>query len=150
MVGAALAVLASPAPGQRLTAVEAGLGGAVAVRRHTFGGVELGGAWRPGGQTRLALAAGAGSEDGRAAARAQLTAQFLVTPAARGGTGLYGGIGIAVAGRRGAPGAGYLAVVLGLEGTPGRRTGWYVELGLAGGARAAAGWRARRFPRWWR
>jgi hypothetical protein len=150
LAGAALAGLASHAWGQRLSAVEAGLGFAAVARRHTLTGAELGLGWRPGGQTRVALAAAAGTEDGRAAARAQLTAQFLVTPAARGGMGLYGGIGLAVAGRRGTPGDGYLAVVLGLEGAPGRRAGWYAELGLAGGVRAAAGWRARRFPRWWR
>jgi hypothetical protein len=111
-------------------------------------GVEAGVGYRPGGQSRVALALAAGTEDRRAAARAQLTAQFLVTPAARG-VGLYGGFGVAVAGRRGAPGRGYLAMLVGLEAAPGggaRRGGWYAELGLAGGARVAAGWRGRWFP----
>lgn len=116
--------------------------------RHGLAGVELGAGYRPGGQSRVALAVGGGTEDGRAAARVQLTAQFLVTPAARRGAGLYGGIGVAVAVRRGAPGGGYLALLLGLEAAPGggaRRGGWYAELGLAGGARIAAGWRGRWF-----
>jgi hypothetical protein len=144
---AALAALAAPlAPlgAQRLSVVEAGVGAAVTVARHTMAGVEAGAGYRPGGQSRVALALGVGTEDGRAAARALLTAQFLVTPAARSGAGLYGGIGVAVAGRRGSPGGGYLALLVGLEAAPGaRRGGWYAEVGLAGGARVAAGWRGR-------
>jgi hypothetical protein len=135
--------------GQRLTAVEAGLGGSTIVARRTYAGAELGLGYRPGGQSRVALVVAAGSERDRAALRAQLAAQFLVTPAARAGPGLYGGLGIAFAGRRGSAGAAYLALLLGLEEAPGRRAGWYSELGLAGGLRVAAGWRVRRFPSWW-
>ena len=147
LVGLALATLGggTPLSAQRLTAVEAGAGAAFTVARHTLAAVEVGAGYRPGGQTRIALALGAGSEDGQAAVRAQLTAQFLVTPVARRGTGVYGGIGVAVAGRRRTPGRGYLALLLGLEAAPGRRGGWYAELGLAGGARLAAGWRSRWF-----
>jgi len=47
--------------------------------------------------------------------------------------------------RRGSPGQGYLAVLLGLEGAPGRRQSWFVEAGLGGGVLAAAGWRVRWF-----
>jgi hypothetical protein len=152
LLGSVLLALATPvAPlrAQRFTVFEADAGAALVLARHTMAGVEVGAGYRPGGQSRVALAVGAGSEDGRAAARAQLTAQFLVTPAARRGAGLYGGLGVAVAGRRGAPGGGYLALVVGLEAAPGgggtRRGGWYAELGLAGGARIAAGWRGRWF-----
>jgi len=142
---------APPAWGQRLTAVEAGAGASVVAARATFAGAEVHLAYRPGGQSRVALAMAAGGVGGRAAARVQLTVQFLVTPAARTGAGLYGGIGVAVASRRGgAPGDGYLALLLGLEAAPGGRGGWYAEAGLAGGVRMAAGWRARWFPRWWR
>jgi len=146
---AALGALAAPlAPlgAQRLSVVEAGVGAAVTVARHTMAGVEVGAGYRPGGQSRVALALDVGTEDGRAAARALLTAQFLVTPTARSGAGLYGGIGVAVAGRRGSPGGGYLALLVGLEAAPGggaRRGGWYAEVGLAGGTRIAAGWRGR-------
>jgi len=146
---AALGVLAAPMVplrAQRLSVVEASAGAAVAVARHTMAGVEVGAGYRPGGQSRVALAVDAGTEDGRAAARALLTAQFLVTPTARRGAGLYGGLGVAIAGRRGAHGGGYLALLVGLEAAPGggaRRGGWYAELGLAGGARIAAGWRGR-------
>lgn len=150
LVGLALATVATigvsaPLAAQRLRAVEAGAGAALTVARHTLAAVEVGAGYRPGGQTRIAFALDAGREDGELAARAQLTAQFLVTPAARRGTGVYGGLGVAVAGRRRTPGHGYLALLLGLEAAPGRRGGWYVELGLAGGARLAAGWRCRWF-----
>jgi len=140
----ALAAGVVPLRAQRLTVVEAGAGAALVVARHTMAGVEIGAGYRPGGQSRVALAVDMGTESGRAAARAQLTAQFLVTPSARSGAGLYGGLGVAVAGRRGAPGSGYLALLVGLEAAPGaRRGGWYAELGLAGGARVSAGWRGR-------
>jgi hypothetical protein len=153
VLGVAVAAGAVPHPpawGQRLIAFEAGAGASVVAARHTFAGAEVGLAYRPGGQSRVALAVAAGGAGARAAARVQLTAQFLVTPAARSGAGLYGGIGVAIAGRRGAPGEGYLALLLGLEAAPGRRGGWYAEAGLAGGVRMAAGWRGRWFPRWWR
>jgi len=147
LVALALVTLGGGAPlsAQRLSAVEAGAGAALTVARHTLAAVEVGAGYRPGGQSRIAFAFDAGLEDKQMAARAQLTAQFLVTPAARRGTGVYGGIGVAIAGRRGTSGRGYLALLLGLEAAPGRRGGWYAELGLAGGARIAAGWRSRWF-----
>jgi hypothetical protein len=153
LAGAALSALARPAGAQRLTATEVGLGAAVAAARYTFAGVEAGLAYRPGGQSRVALAVAAGTAAGRTAGRAQLTLQFLVTPAARRGVGLYAGLGAALAARQRSAGAGFVAVLVGLEGAQGRRRGWqnwYLELGLGGGVRAAAGWRVRSFPSWWR
>jgi hypothetical protein len=146
------APLVVPLSAQRVTVLEAGAGVALVMARHTMAGVEVGAGYRPGGQSRVALAVAAGNDGGRAAARAQVTAQFLVTPAARRGVGLYGGLGVAVSGRRGSPGGGYLALLVGVEAAPGGgagagggRGGWYAELGLAGGARVAAGWRGRWF-----
>ena len=156
LLGFTLVALAGPAlplRAQRLTVLEASAGGAVVLARQTMAGAELGVGYRPAGQSRVALAVAGGIEAGRAALRAQLTAQFLVTPAARRGAGLYGGIGVAVTGRWGSPGGGYLALLVGLEAAPGKRArggGWYAEVGLAGGARIAAGWRGRWFPGWWR
>ncbi|HEV8511161.1 MAG TPA: hypothetical protein VGQ48_11995 [Gemmatimonadales bacterium] len=134
---------------QQLTATEMSVGGAAAMARRTFVGAELGLARRPSTDSRIALAVAGGSSAERAAARAQLTLQLLVNPSARSGMGLYAGVGTAFVARRESPGQGFLVVLLGLEGRPGRRQGWYVELGLAGGVRAAAGWRLRRFPPWW-
>jgi hypothetical protein len=98
----------------------------------------------------VAVSAAGGRLESRAAARGEVTLQLLLTPAARRGTGLYAGAGIAWQGSesdRG--GSGYLTVLLGLESAPGRRWGWYGEAGLAGGARLAAGVRRRWFPPWW-
>ncbi|HEV8382804.1 MAG TPA: hypothetical protein VGQ29_14545 [Gemmatimonadales bacterium] len=135
---------------QQLTATELSLGPVAVMAQRTFTGAELGLARRPGGESRIALALGGGKIGEDAALRAQLTLQLLVNAAARSGPGLYAGVGGAFAARRGAPGQGFLVVLLGLEGAPGRRQAWYVELGFAGGVRAAVGWRMRWFPRWWR
>ncbi len=134
---------------QQLTATELSLGATSVMARRTFAGAELGLAHRPSGESRIAFVLGGGRVAERAAARAQLTLQLLVNPAARSGPGLYAGVGGAFAARRGSPGQGFLAVLLGLEAAPGRRQAWYLELGFAGGVRAAAGWRMRWFPRWW-
>jgi len=137
---------------QRLTATELGIGAVAARARRTFIGGELGLGRRPGGQSRFAIAVAAGREAERAALRAQATLQFLVTPAARRGVGPYAGFGAAFSARRGSPSQGFVAVLIGIEGAPGRRTGWqnwYIECGVGGGLRAAAGWRLRSFPAWW-
>ena len=68
---------------------------------------------------------------------------------ARSGAGVYAGLGAAYAGQQGVPGQGFLAVLVGVEAAPGRRKGWYVELGFCGGLRAALGLRLRKFPPWW-
>ena len=154
MRSVALAGLATCLPliahAQELTATERSLGGAAAMARQTFAGAELGVAHRPSAESRISLDLAGGTIASRAAARAQLTLQLLVNPAARSGLGMYAGVGAAFTARRGSPGQGFLAVLLGVEQMPGRRQGWYAELGLAGGVRAALGWRMRRFPPWWR
>ena len=134
---------------QQLTATELSLGVAAALARRTFAGAELGISHRPSGDSRVALAIAGGTIAARPAARAQLTLQLLLNPAVRTGPGFYAGVGGAFTARRGSPGQGFLAVLLGFERTPGRRQGWYMEMGFAGGVRAAAGWRMRWFPRWW-
>jgi hypothetical protein len=77
--------------------------------------------------------------------RVSAAVQFVLKPAARSGTSPYAGVGLAFAGAEDARGAGYLAAMLGLEAAPGRARAWYVELGLEGGVRVAAGLRWRRF-----
>lgn len=134
---------------QQLTTTELSVGAAAALARRTFIGAEVGVAHRPSGESRIALALAGGTAGQQAAARAQVTIQLLVNSAARAGVGIYAGVGTAFLARRGSPGQGYLAVLLGVEGAPGRRQSWFVEGGLGGGARAAGGWRMRWFPRWW-
>jgi hypothetical protein len=109
-----------------------------------FWGGEVGVALRRSGR-RGVLALAAGSEGGAAALRLSATAQFLVRPRATAGTSPYAGIGVAWAGAAQAHGAAYLAVRAGIEASPARRAGWYVEAGLEGGVRLAAGMRWRRF-----
>ncbi|HWC75182.1 MAG TPA: hypothetical protein VG454_14700 [Gemmatimonadales bacterium] len=135
---------------QQLTATELSLGATASLARETFVGGEVGLARRTSNETRIALAVAGGTAAASAAGRAQLTFQAVVNPAARTGMGLYAGLGAAFSGREGSRGQGFVAVLLGLEGAPGRRRNWYAELGLGGGVRLAAGWRMRWFPDWWK
>lgn len=138
----------------QLTATELSLGAAAALARETFAGAELGVAHRPSSDSRIALAVAGGvaTPEDQAAVRAQLTIQFMLNSTARSGQGrgLYAGVGGAFIGQQGAPGRGFVALVIGAEQAPGRRRGWFIESGFAGGMRLAVGWRARWFPSWWR
>lgn len=122
--------------------VQVGASGSVATR--DFWGVEVGVARRSGGQRREALAMAVGELAGGPAVRASASLQFVLAPAARAGTSPYAGVGLVYAGAARARGAGYLAVVLGVEAAPARSRGWYLELGLEGGVRLAGGVRWRR------
>jgi hypothetical protein len=107
--------------------------------------MEMGVARRPGGQRREAVTVALGDAAGAPGVRVSAAVQFVLKPTARSGTSPYAGVGLAFAGAQRAHGAGYLAVMLGLEAAPGRAHGWYVELGLEGGVRMAAGVRWRHF-----
>ena len=101
------------------------------------------GAIRTTRRTRLALTAAAGSAGGEFVARGELLGHFLLSPGSRA-IGVYGGGG--VAGIVGAGEEGFLVLLLGIEHAPGGGAGWYLEGGLGGGARIAAGSRWRSFP----
>ena len=105
------------------------------------------GAIRTSRRTRISAGLGAGVSDGRAAWRGELLAHFLLNPTRRWGVGVYGAGGIAAVG--GPVDQGYLVLTLGLEARPGGRSGWFVEAGVGGGARLAAGVRWRRWPPGW-
>jgi hypothetical protein len=98
-------------------------------------------------RTRVSLAAAAGETDGSAAGRGELLVHFLLNPTRLSGAGAY--VAGGVAGIVGPTDQGYVVVTLGLEGAPGRRSGWFLEAGVGGGARLAGGWRWRRFPAGW-
>jgi hypothetical protein len=117
--------------------------GIVATR--DFWGVEVGIARRGAGQRRERMTVAAGDAGGAAGVRIGAAVQFVLKPAAQTGTSPYAGVGLVFAGADGARGAGYLAIMLGLEAAPRRPRGWYVELGLEGGVRLVAGLRWRRF-----
>ena len=105
------------------------------------------GAIRTSPRTRISAGLGAGASDGRAAWRGELLAHFLLNPTRRSGVGVYGAGGLAAVG--GPVDQGYLVLTLGLEARPGGRSGWFVEAGVGGGARLAAGVRWRRRPPGW-
>jgi hypothetical protein len=105
------------------------------------------GAIRTSRRTRISAALGAGASDGRAAWRGELLAHFLLNPTRGWGVGVYGAGGLAAVG--GAVDQGYLVLTLGLEARPGGRSGWFVEAGVGGGARLAAGVRWRHRPPGW-
>lgn len=103
---------------------------------------------RPASRTRIALYAGGGVSDGEGVGRAELLGHFLLNPRSTHAA-VYGGGGIAgVFGNGSADG--YLVLLLGVEGSPGGRGGWFAEAGVGGGARLAVGYRWRKLPPGWR
>ena len=98
-------------------------------------------------RTRVSAAALAGVSDGEGAWRGELLVHFLLSPNRRRGAGVYGAGGIGLVG--GPVDRSYIVLTLGLEARPGAASGWFVEGGVGGGARLAAGYRWRRFPAGW-
>lgn len=140
--------IAAGAPGasaQRVAVTEFQAGGSGVVATSDFWGGEMGIARRPGGQLRQAVTLALGDAGGALGVRVRGAAQFVLKPAIRHGISPYAGVGLAFAASEGAQAAGYLAVMAGVEAAPGGTRGWYMEMGLEGGARVAAGVRWRRF-----
>jgi len=141
--------VATPGCAQALSATEAGVGATVVLAHRSFWGPELVVARRPGGQGRLSVTLAGGDYRGTAGVRVAADAQLLLRPGDRSGPEPYGGLGLGFFGAEGERGAGYLTAQVGVEAAPGRRRGWYAELGLGGGVRLSLGRRFRRFPPWW-
>ena len=121
---------------------------ATAWSHRDFYAVELA-AGRRAGQGRVMLAAAGGRLSDAWGVRLDARGQFVLLPFARAGTGFYCGMGGAWMGGAGERGAAYLTGLLGVERTPGRPRGWYVEAGVGGGVRVSVGLRWRQFPTWW-
>ena len=105
----------------------------------------LGLAWRDRGRSRVGVAiAGGATDDGAAAGRVEVAWHFLLDPGRRKGFAIYGGGGLAVSVIEQQQLRPWVLVVVGGETSPAARHGLFVELGLGGGARLAAGvrWRA--------
>ena len=137
---AAALISARPAAAQQVREV-----GVMAIATAADPSVVVGGVYgalRTSLRTRISAAAAIGASDGETAWRGELLGHFLLNPTRRDGVGLYGAGGIAVV--DGPVDQGYLVVTLGLEARPGARSGWFVEAGVGGGARLAAGYRWRR------
>ncbi|HEX6644860.1 MAG TPA: hypothetical protein VF037_09280, partial [Gemmatimonadales bacterium] len=139
-IAAGLLLPAAPASAQR--AREFGIHGVFTGQDAELvaGGVHAG--VRTTRRTRIAVTAAVGSAGGEFVARGELLGHFLLSPASRG-VGFYAGGG--VAGIAGAAEEGFLVLLTGIESAPGGASGWYLEGGLGGGVRIAAGWRWRWF-----
>lgn len=99
------------------------------------------GAIRTSLRTRVSASAGMGVSRSQAAWRGELLLHLLMSPTARRGVGVYAASGVAAVG--GPVERGYIVLTLGAEQHSGQRTGWFVEAGIGGGARVAAGYRWR-------
>lgn len=98
----------------------------------------LGLAWRATARFTVELNAAAGVQERAFTGRGEALVGFHLDPFRTRGVSPYAGGGIAAVVRAGASGE-YLVVLLGVESRPGRRRGWFAELGLGGGVRAALG-----------
>jgi hypothetical protein len=103
--------------------------------------------WRPTRRARLSGSVGLGGSGGETAWRGELLVHFLLAPTRREASGVYVAGGVAAVGGR--VDEGYMVLAIGIEGRPGASSGWFAEAGVGGGARLAAGYRWRWFPRWW-
>ncbi len=141
----AAAIAAGPAVAQQVR--ELGVAAIVTASDPALAVGGVYGALRTSLRTRISAAAGVGASGGETAWRAELLGHFLLSPTRRSGAGVYGAGGVALVG--GPVKQGYLVLALGLEARPGTRAGWFVEAGVGGGARLAAGYRWRRWPSGW-
>jgi hypothetical protein len=131
----------SPAAAQRIRELQVHGLTTFATERFAGGGIALG--IRPPGRLGLSLGASAGSLEGVPAARLEGLVIFRVSPSATAGARPYASAGVALLARE-AGSDGYITLVLGAESRPAGRRGWFVELGVGGGVRVAAGIRLRR------
>ena len=139
----------APLAAQSGTVREAGLEAVVTAAEPAVYTAGVTASVRPSARTRIGLyAAGGVDGDGAGVGRAELVAHFLLNPRTTH-AGFYGGGGIAGVFASGADN-GFLVLMLGVEGSRGGRGGWFVEAGVGGGARLAAGYRWRKLPPGWR
>lgn len=107
-----------------------------------FAGGGLGVALRTAGRVRLGASLSGGAAGGLAAVRGEATVSYHPNPFRRRGVAPYAGGGVALTATRDARPE-YLVLFLGIESNPAGRAGWFAELGVGGGVRAAGGLRLR-------
>jgi len=147
-LAAALALLAATPPARAQAARETQVQALGIASRPAFGGVDAGLAWRDARRGRWLGAVSLGALGrGSVGARADLAWHFLLDPARRGGSAVYGGAGVSALAERSRV-TPYVLIVLGAEQDPGGTGGAFVEIGVGGGVRAEAGyrWRKRNAP----
>jgi hypothetical protein len=93
-------------------------------------------------RTGAGVSAVVGLRDGNLAGRGEALLSFSLDPLRERGVAPYLAGGVAVVGDRVGTEE-YLVAVLGLALNPGRGTGWFVEAGVGGGVRVAAGFAVR-------
>lgn len=118
------------------------LGAVGLITGQEFAAASLGYAVRPPGRMRFGGLIAVGASDAGAAGRAEVAVGYLANPIKRRGVAPYVAGGLAVAATKATRNA-YLVVVLGIESRPAGSPGWFVEGGVGGGLRAAAGVRLR-------
>lgn len=109
-----------------------------ALASEPFVGGGLGLAWRTAARFTVDLNAVVGVQERALAGRGEALVAFHLDPFRPRGVSPYAGGGIAAVVRSGAT-AEYLVLLLGVESRPGRRRGWFAELGVGGGVRGALG-----------
>ena len=146
-IGVVLLALAGAMPLRAQAFVELGIDALVLARDPAVfaGGVQA--AVRTTPRTRFMATLSGGSLDGEAVGRVEGLGHFLLNPLDPSGVGLYGGGGLGWEFLEGS--RGYVVLLLGLEGNPGGRSGWFLEGGWGGGPRISAGWRWRFQPEGW-
>jgi hypothetical protein len=107
-----------------------------------FVGGGVGYAYRTSGRVRLGLLASAGGWEGGFAGRAEVMVSYHLEPFKRRGVTPYAGGGASIT-FTDVESSEYILLLLGVESSPGGRRGWFLEVGLAGGLRLAAGLRWR-------
>ena len=104
-------------------------------------------ALRTTGATRVSISGATGLLEMGSTARGEIAAEYLLAPRAAGKIGVYVGGGLA-----GVIGEGrgqFLLAYVGLEKSPGLKSGWALEAGMGGGFRLRAAWHWRKFPKGW-
>ena len=103
------------------------------------GGLNL----RTAGRTRLGFTASLGVLEGKASFRTEALVTYGVSPSQRRGPSPYLGGGVALSFTNSLSRQ-YLVVLVGVDWNSGTRVGWFLEGGVGGGLRFAAGARFRR------
>jgi hypothetical protein len=132
-------IAAAPLPAQQVPEL-----GVQLIATASEPGMVVGGGYaalRVARRLRLSAGAGLGGSGGETAWRGELLAHFLLAPGRREGVGAYAAAGIAGVG--GTEDEGYMVLTLGLESRPRMGLGWFMEGGVGGGVRLAAGYRWR-------
>jgi len=136
------AVTAGPAAAQR--GWDAQVHAMALARDSTLVAGGAGAALRVGRGLRLAATVSAGAlTSGGAAGRGEALLAYHVSPPRRGGVGVY--VGAGVAGEvQGGDVRGLIVALIGVEARPWSGGGWFLEAGVGGGVRLAAGYRLIR------